>query len=83
MSTGVYAIICDDMNEFNSIAATIQSGLIANLPEYSAEKWADPLVHPTSGAVALPTKSRCEPYLTQAQLDRIEELPESWFPAPE
>lgn len=83
MNTNRYAIICVDMDEFNSISTTIQNGLIANVPDYNAEKWADPIEHPTSGAIAVPIKDRVEVYLSQAQIDRIEELPVDWFPAPE
>ena len=72
-------IICEDIDEFNTINDRIQSGLIADVQGYNADTWAIPFVH-SDGRIAIVIKDRVEPYLTEDEVNRIVELTDDWFP---
>jgi hypothetical protein len=73
------AIICVDQIEFNNINNTIQSWLLQNVSNYNAQKWAEALIHPEDGRIAIIVEDRIFDSLNQSQKDRIIELAEDWF----
>lgn len=77
------AIICNDVEEFNNINNRIHEGRKQDIPNLKPTKWADPIEHPVDGRIAIPIEKSVEKYLTQDEIDRIEELPADWFPTPE
>ena len=77
------AIICENIEEFNSLNDRIDQGLASDIADYSADKWTDPIVHPQDYRIAIVIEARVEEYLTEEELDRAVELPEDWFPVVE
>ena len=77
--SGVYGIVCVDMDEFNSLNTIVWDWLVTNRGA-KGEKWANPIIHPKDGRIAFQTKaSRMGSALTQEQRDRVILLTDDWF----
>ena len=72
-------IICNNIGEFNTINEKIHEGLRNSVPGYAATKWSDPVIHPEDNRIAIVIEPRVGVYLTQDELNRLEELDETWF----
>lgn len=75
-------IVCKDMKEFDTLNDAIHEKLKKELRGYRATKWAEPLVHPNTGEIAMTLDDRAISCLAQAQKKRVKPLSEDWFPTP-
>jgi hypothetical protein len=78
LTAGMDVIICENEAEYNAIEAVIHAGRIED--GAVEERWSDPIIHPVSGDYAIPVEDHILKYLTQSQIERVEDLPESWVP---
>lgn len=72
------AIICADMAEFDSLNALFLDYWLNVLGNFALQ-WANPIIHPTTGAIAIPADPVVQPALNSEQLARVVILPEDWF----
>lgn len=66
--------------QFNDIDDKVHQWCVANIAGYNATKWAEELIHPTDGRIAICIEDKAIDALTQNQKDNIVELPADWFP---
>ena len=74
------AVICNSIIEFNRIERRIHNAMVAD--GAIQERWADPIIHPSTGKVALPVEEkRMGKHLLDEEL--VVDLTADWFPEPE
>lgn len=80
-ASGQRAIICSDMEEWQSLEDRVHSGMIAD--GAIQERWSEVKVNPVTGQIAFVVESRMEKHLTDDELERIIDLPDDWTPIQE
>lgn len=81
VASGTRAIICEDMDEWQTFEDHVHSAMIAD--GAIQERWSYPKIHPVDGRIAFVVETRMEKYLSVVQRGRIVELPDDWAPIPE
>lgn len=75
------AIICKDKAEWQALEDHVHQAMLDD--GENQDEWSTAKIHPVDGRIAFQVKSRILQYLSEDEIERIVELPESWTPITE
>lgn len=64
---------------FNQINDQVHQWCIANIAQYNAVKWANELVHPADGRIALAVDDRVINSLSETDKSKLIDISEDWI----
>jgi len=66
-------------SKFNALNLKVFDYLENKVSGFKAERWCNPVIHPTTGDIVFTVEDRILPALTQSERDSVFELTDDWF----